>query len=84
MAVEQSNPQSMRTFRSFVRVLVLWGVGLTAASSAGWDARTQASSRSIYYLDDSFGTWFVCSLTEETKGLGNAHHPPKSDIRPKP
>jgi hypothetical protein len=38
-------------FPGFVRILVLWGVGLTAASSAGWDARTTLTNTAVTGAD---------------------------------
>lgn len=37
--------------RSFVPVLVLWGVCFTAASSAGWDARTTLTNTAVTSVD---------------------------------
>ena len=37
--------------RSFVPVLVLWGVCFTAVSSAGWDARTTLTNTAVTSVD---------------------------------
>lgn len=37
--------------RSFLPVLVLWGVSLTAANSAGWDARTTLTNTAVTGAD---------------------------------
>ena len=38
-------------FSAFVRILVLWDVGLTAAISAGWDARTTLTNTAVTGAD---------------------------------